>query len=68
MVYLVIGLFAPLVNLLEEGLKDLLLQALALIDLVDLSPQVGNALFFPLLVEVLQFQLVVQLFDLGLLL
>ncbi len=59
-------LLASLVDLLEEGLEDLLLQALTLVDLVDFGPQIGHALLFPLLVELLQLKLVVQLLNLGL--
>lgn len=44
-------LLAALVNLLQECLKDLLLQALALIHPRNLLPQVRHALLLPLLVK-----------------
>lgn len=59
-------LLAPLVNLLQKGLEHLLLQAISLVDLVNLGLDVSDALLFPLLVKVLQLQLVVELLDLGL--
>lgn len=61
-------LFAALVDLLQKGLEDLLLQTLALVHLRNLRLQVGHALLLPLLVEFRKLQLLVELLDLGFLL
>jgi len=58
-------LLAPLVDLLEEDLKDLLLKSLGLINLVDLRPQIRNTLLLPLLIELRKLKLMVQGLDLG---
>ena len=60
-------LLAALVDLAEEGLKDLLLEALALVYLCDALADLADHLLLVLLVALLELEVVVQLLDDGLL-
>lgn len=59
-------LLAALVDLGQECLKDLLLQALGLVHGGDLGPQLSNGLLLVVLVDLVELQLVKDGLDLGL--
>lgn len=63
-----VHLFGALVDLGQERLKDLLLQASGLVHGGNLGAQLTNNLLLVLLVQLLQLELVKDLLDLGLLL
>jgi hypothetical protein len=63
-----IYLFGPLVDLAEEGLENLLLETLGLVNSRDLSTQLADHLLLVLFVELLQLELVEDLLHLELLL